>query len=103
MNEIINELNNLKFLQKEFDLYDIPAKLYKKYFQNVVEQYIDEQEEREGYITSINAYEYKGDYIGVRLISAFDDSENHKIKDFKWILRFFEMEPYETISYKIKY
>lgn len=101
MNNIINELNNLKILQKSIDfIEDIPEDIYNNYFHKLVqdELFIDKHR---WYELSISVYEYNDLYIGVKHISNVY-SEKSSVDDMYHTLHFYEMEPIQVTTFNFK-
>ena len=103
MKEIINELNNLKIIQKSTDwLEDLPENVYQKYFYDkpCVEQECNIEEHRH-YELAIDVYRLSKGYIGIIYVSKLY-SEQSSVDDIFHTLKFVEMEPLEVVTYKIK-
>lgn len=102
MKELIQKLNDLKIIQRSYDFVeDLPADIAEKYFPaNSIECELDIDKHR-WYETSISVWETDLGLIGVRAITNLY-SEMSMYYDMHHRLEFFEMEPIETITYKIK-
>lgn len=100
--EIIDELNNLKIIQKTIDfLEDLPEDIYKKWFENRdVDSDLNVNKHR-WYETSISVFEIPQGFIGVKSVTD-TFSEQSMVEDMFHTLEFFEMEPIITTTYKIK-
>jgi predicted restriction endonuclease len=102
MKEIIEELNNLKIIQKSIDFEeDLPEEIYEKYFnQKPLKTELDIDKHR-WYETGESVWKTEKGLLGVRSVTNIY-SENSSVEDMFWELMFFEMEEVQTISYKIK-
>lgn len=102
MKALIKKLNDLKIIQESYDFVeDLPSDIQEKYFPAgslACELDIDKHR---WYETSISVWETELGLIGVRAITNLY-SENSSYSDIYYTLKFFEMEPIETITYKIK-
>lgn len=100
MKEIIEKLNNLNIIQKNYEFEeDIPQEML-EYFTKQVASELDIDKHR-WYETGVSVYQIKEGLLGVRSVTNLY-SEQNDYEDISWKLRFFEMEPIETIIYKIK-
>lgn len=100
MKELIEKLNNLNIIQKNYDFEeDLPEEM-SQYFTKPLVQELDVDKHR-WYETGISVWETKEGLLGVRSVTNLY-SEQSDYGDISWKLRFFEMEPIETITYKIK-
>jgi hypothetical protein len=100
MKEIIEKLNNLNIIQKNYEFEeDLPEEML-KYFTKSLASELDIDKHR-WYETSVSVWETNEGLLGVRSITNLY-SEQSDYEDISWKLRFFEMEPIQTITYKIK-
>lgn len=98
MKEVIKELNNLKILQRSSDYQeDLPEEYYEKYFQNLIQAGLDVDKHR-WYETSVDVYEWEGEYFGIKHISD-QYSESSSIVDHYHTLCFMEMEQKVIITF----
>jgi hypothetical protein len=102
MEEILNELNGLKIIQKSIDFEeDLSENIYEKYFScKPLETELDIDKHR-WYETGISVWETEKGLLGVRSITNIY-SENSSVEDIYWKLIFFKMESFTTVSYKVK-
>ena len=101
MKEVVQQLNDLKIVQKSGDfLEDLPEDIYEKYFLNCEDENLYVVKHR-WYETSISVYTTDKGYLGVRSVTD-TFSEQMEIGDIFYTLKFFEMEPIITTTYKIK-
>lgn len=104
MKEIIDYLNSLKIRQTSLDVEEdnIPEDVYEKYFSNAscVASELDIDKHR-WYETGITVWEIPQGLFGMRVITNLY-SEQSEVGDIFWTIKFFEMEEYTTVSYKIK-
>ena len=107
MKELIQQLNDLKIVQKSIDfLEDLPQDVYERFFEgNEVDSLLDVDKHR-WYETSISVFRIDDapispSYLGVCSITDVV-GENNCVEDMYHTLEFFEMEPIITTTYKIK-
>lgn len=104
MKETIEYLNSLKIRQTSLDVEqdNIPVDAYEKYFANstCVASELDIDDCR-WYETGITVWETPQGLFGMRVITNID-SEQSEVEDLGWIVPFFEMEEFTTVSYKQK-
>lgn len=100
MKEIIEELNNLKILQKSMDfLEDLPEEVVDKYFEDYVTEGLEVDKHR-WYETSLSVYKVEQGLIGV--VSVTDlFSESSEVEDIFYTLQFHEVAEVPSITYKI--
>ena len=100
MKEIIEELNNLKILQKSMDfLEDLPEEVVDKYFEDCVTEGLEVDKHR-WYETSLSVYKVEQGLIGV--VSVTDlFSESSEVEDIFYTLQFHEVAEVPSITYKI--
>jgi hypothetical protein len=101
MKEVLNELKGLKIIQKSIDFEeDLPEYIFGKYFLKPVATELEIDKHR-WYETSVSVWETEKGLLGVRSITNIY-SESSSVEEMYWELRFFEMESFATISYKVK-
>jgi hypothetical protein len=103
--EMLKELNELKLTQCKYDwVEDLPDSLYQKYFDNTdYEEVLTglDIETHRWYEKSISVYKFNDRYLGVNSITNIF-SESSSPEDMYETIEFFEMEPIQVTSYKIK-
>jgi hypothetical protein len=100
MKEIIEKLNNLNIIQKNYEFEeDLPEEML-KYFTKQLASELDIDKHR-WYETSISVWQTNEGLLGVRSITNLY-SEQSYYEDISWKLRFFEMKTVRTVTYKIK-
>lgn len=107
MKELIQQLNDLNIRQESIDFCeDLPQDIYEKWFEgNEVDNQLDVDKHR-WYETSISVFRIDDapispSYLGVCSITDLF-SEQSSVSDITYTLKFFEMEPVITTTYKIK-
>ena len=101
MQQIINELNNLKILQKSIDWReDLDQNTWEKFFEynELVAEELDVDKHRH-YELVTDVYKIGDKYLGIRRIGDLY-SEMSSCEDIYWTLKFFEMKQIKTISYE---
>lgn len=99
--KVIDELNKLELIQKDFDLDEnLPEDVYKKYFEDKkpIEEGLDVDKHR-WYETSVQVFQFGDSFLGVRSITDLK-GESSCVEDCFVTIDFFEMEEVKTITYK---
>ncbi|HMT02307.1 MAG TPA: hypothetical protein PKD00_03205 [Burkholderiales bacterium] len=101
--ELVDYLNGLKIKQTSSWDEDIPEDVWNEYFEDklkVVESDLYVEKHR-WYETSVEIIKINDGFIGIESVTD-TFSEQQEIRDCYHTLEFFEMEPVQTITYKIK-
>jgi hypothetical protein len=100
---LLEKLKSLEIIQKKGDwIEDIPQELYDTYFEP--SETIEEEtltEKHRWYETAITVLKIFNRYLGIRYVSDLY-SESMSYEDCFHTLKFFEVEPIQITSYKIK-
>ena len=103
--DLVQKLNSLKITQTKGEWEEnIPEDIWYEYFEGknrtVVEEGLDVDTHR-WYETSITVIEFGGAFLGIEYITnMFSESQDYE--DCYHTIQFYEMEEYQTVSYKIK-
>jgi hypothetical protein len=98
--EFLETLNNKEICQHGYWLEDLPDNLFSKISNSIVSSNLHIDRHR-WYETSVDVFKYGKRFIGVRHVSNVY-SETASIFDIRHILKFFEVVPTITTTYKRK-
>ena len=103
--DLVQKLNDLKITQTRGEWEEnIPEDIWYEYFEGknrtAVKEGLDVDTHR-WYETSITVIEFGGALLGIEYITnMFSESQDYE--DCYHTIQFYEMEEYQTVSYKIK-